>query len=248
MRADGRNFDEIRQLKIDPFYLPIISNSVLVECGNTRVVCCATEEKGVAPWLKGKGKGWVTAEYGMLPKSSPERIKRERNSVSGRTQEIQRLIGRSLRAVVNLQKLGEKTINIDCDVIQADGGTRTASVTGGFVALSILLNDMRIRGDINDNPINENVCAISVGKVAGNAMIDLNYAEDSTAGVDMNIVMTSSLKLVELQGTGEDGPFSREDVEIFLNLAEQVVPGIVEKQNQAVAAWIERKRKEYGSF
>lgn len=243
MRVDGRNLDEIRQLKIDPFYLPLISHSVLVECGNTRVICCATEEKGVAPWLKGKGKGWVTAEYGMLPKSSPERIKRERNNVSGRTQEIQRLIGRSLRAVVNLQKMGEKTIHIDCDVIQADGGTRTASVTGGFVALSLLLHDMRKRGDLNDNPINENVCAISVGKVGGDPMIDLNYSEDSTAGVDMNVVMTSSLKLVELQGTGEDGPFDRVDIDSFLNLVEKTVPLIVEKQNKAIADWIERKSK-----
>lgn len=248
MRVDGRSFDSIRDLRIDPFFLPLISHSVLVECGNTRVICCATEEKGVAPWLKGKGKGWVTAEYGMLPKSSPERIKRERNSVSGRTQEIQRLIGRSLRAVVDLQKLGEKTINIDCDVIQADGGTRTASVTGGFVALSLLINEMRMRGDLAANPIKENVCAISVGKVAGNAVIDLNYAEDSSAGVDMNVVMTSSLGLVELQGTGEDGPFSRDDVESFLNLVENVVPNIVEKQNQAITAWIERKKKDYGSF
>ncbi|MEI6080676.1 MAG: ribonuclease PH, partial [bacterium] len=153
MRHDGRQCDHIRTLTIDPFYLSTVPYSVLISMGDTRVLCCATLDRGVPSWLKGQGKGWVTAEYGMLPRSCNDRIQRERKSVSGRTQEIQRLIGRSLRASIDLVKLGEKQIMIDCDVIQADGGTRTASITGGFVALNILINDMLMRGDLKENPI-----------------------------------------------------------------------------------------------
>jgi ribonuclease PH len=240
MRHDGRKPDQIRQLTIDPFYLTTVPYSVLISTGDTRVLCCATLDRGVPQWLKGQGKGWVTAEYGMLPRSSNERIPRERKTVSGRTQEIQRLIGRSLRASVDLTKLGERQIMIDCDVIQADGGTRTASITGGFVALNILINDLVMRGEIKENPIIENVCAISGGIVEGVACLDLNYKEDAAAEVDMNMVITSSLKLVEVQGTGEGKTFTRDELDDILTLGENIVPRIVGAQNEAVAMWIDR--------
>jgi ribonuclease PH len=240
MRHDGRKPDQIRQLTIDPFYLSTVPYSVLISTGDTRVLCCATLDRGVPPWLKGQGKGWVTAEYGMLPRSSNERIPRERKTVSGRTQEIQRLIGRSLRASVDLVKLGERQIMIDCDVIQADGGTRTASITGGFVALNMLISDLVMRGDLKESPIIENVCAISAGIVEGVACLDLNYKEDASADVDMNMVVTSSLKLVEVQGTGEGKTFTRDELDDILTLGEKIVPHIVSAQNDAVAMWIDR--------
>ena len=246
MRYDGRSADQLRKLTIDPFYLSTIPYSVMICTGDTRVLCCATLDKGIPNWLKGQGKGWVTAEYGMLPKSSNERIQRERKTVSGRTQEIQRLIGRSLRAAIDLTKLGEKQIMIDCDVIQADGGTRTASITGGFVALNILINDMLMRGDLKENPIKENVCAISAGIVDNEAVLDLNYKEDAAAEVDMNMIMTSSLKLVEVQGTGEGKTFSRKELDHILDLGEKAVSQIVKAQNEAVALWVDtavRKQK-----
>ena len=244
MRHDGRASDQLRKLTIDPSYLSTIPYSVLISTGDTRVLCCATLDKGVPNWLKGQGKGWVTAEYGMLPKSSNERIQRERKTVSGRTQEIQRLIGRSLRASIDLTKLGEKQIMIDCDVIQADGGTRTASITGGFVALNILINDMLMRGDLKENPITENVCAISAGIVDNEAVLDLNYKEDAAAEVDMNMIMTSSLKLVEVQGTGEGKTFSRKELDHILDLGEKAVSQIVKAQNEAVALWIDTAVKK----
>ncbi|MBN1114415.1 MAG: ribonuclease PH [Oligoflexia bacterium] len=248
MRADGRTRDVTRDLRIDPFFLDKISHSVKVSMGSTVMVCCATLEKGVPNWIKGQGRGWVTAEYGMLPRSSNERIKRERSSLSGRTQEIQRLIGRSLRACVDLRKLGERQIIVDCDVIQADGGTRTLGITGGFVALSLLVNDMLLRRELYENPIMENVAAVSVGIVDGEYCVDLNYEEDSSAGVDMNVVLTSSLSLVEVQGTAEGQTFSRDELVKLLGFAENAVPQIFDCQNEAVSAWVDARRKEYGSF
>ncbi|MCX6112738.1 MAG: ribonuclease PH [Proteobacteria bacterium] len=244
MRNDDRMSNQIRKLTIDPFYLTTIPHSVLISTGNTRVLCCATLDKVFPSWLKGQSKGWITAEYGMLPKSSIERIQRERKTVSGRTQEIQRLIGRSLRASIDLTKLGEKQIMIDCDVIQADGGTRTASITGGFVALNILINDMLMKGDLKENPIIENVCAISAGIVDNEAVLDLNYKEDAAAEVDMNMVMTASLKLVEVQGTGEGKTFSRKELDNILDLGEKAIPQIVKAQNEAVALWVDAAVKE----
>lgn len=234
MRHDGRKLDQLRKFKIDTSYLTKTPYSVLISTGDTQVLCCATLDKGVPPWLKGQGKGWVTAEYGMLPKCSPERIQRERKSVSGRTQEIQRLIGRSLRACIDLVKLGERQIMIDCDVIQADGGTRTASINGGFVALSMLINDMIKKGDLATNPIKENVCALSVGVVKGEVCADLDYIEDSTAEVDMNLVMTSSGDLVEVQGTAEGGTFSKVELENMVALGMKSLPAIIKAQDEAI--------------
>ena len=234
MRHDGRNNNELREFKMEPGYLDNGTYSVLVCMGKTRVLCCATLDKGVPPWLKGQGKGWVTAEYGMLPKSSPERIQRERKSVSGRTQEIQRLIGRSIRACIDLQKLGEKQIMIDCDVIQADGGTRTASINGAFVALRMLVNEMMKKGDITVDPIKENVCALSVGIIKGEVCADLDYVEDSSAEVDMNLVMTSSGELIEVQGTAEGATFSKIELDNMIEMAINSIPKIVKLQNEAV--------------
>jgi len=234
MRHDARANSELRKLTMEPGHLDKIKHNVLVSMGKTRVLCCATLDKGVPPWLKGQGKGWVTAEYGMLPKSSPDRIQRERKSVSGRTQEIQRLIGRSLRACIDLTKLGEKQIMIDCDVIQADGGTRTASINGGFVALRMLINDMIKKGDLTSDPIKENVCAISVGVIKQEICADLDYIEDSSAEVDMNLVMTSGGNLVEVQGTAEGGTFSKAELDGMVELGIKSIPAIIKVQNEAV--------------
>jgi ribonuclease PH len=237
MRSGSRTNSELRKLTMDPFYLDLIPYSVLVSMGNTRVLCCATLDRGVPSWLKGQGKGWVTAEYGMLPRSSNERIQRERKSVSGRTQEIQRLIGRSLRAGVDLVKLGEKQIIVDCDVIQADGGTRTASINGAFVALRMLINDLIKKGDLKEDPIVENICAISAGIVNGTPYLDLDYIEDSSAHVDMNIIMTGSKKLVEVQGTAEGNTFLRKDLDALVDLAESSIQTITEVQNKTFMDW-----------
>ena len=234
MRHDKRSADQLRKFEIDTSYLTKTPYSVLISTGDTRVLCCATLDKGVPPWLKGQGKGWVTAEYGMLPKSSNERIQRERKSVSGRTQEIQRLIGRSLRACIDLKELGERQIMIDCDVIQADGGTRTASINGGFVALSLLIKDMIKKGELTSNPIKENVCAMSVGVIKGELCADLDYVEDSSAEVDMNIVMTSGGDLVEVQGTAEGGTFSRAELDGMVALGMKSMPAIIKAQDEAI--------------
>jgi ribonuclease PH len=234
MRHDGRSVDQLRKFEIDTSYLTKTPYSVLISTGDTRVLCCATLDKGVPPWLKGQGKGWVTAEYGMLPKSSTERIQRERKSVSGRTQEIQRLIGRSLRACIDLKGLGERQIMIDCDVIQADGGTRTASINGGFVALNLLIKDMIKKGELTSNPIKENVCAVSVGVIKGDVCVDLDYVEDSTAEVDMNLVMTSGGNLVEVQGTAEAGTFSRSELDGMVALGMRSMPSIIKAQDEAI--------------
>lgn len=220
-RVDGRATDELRPVVMDPAFVPNAEGSCLVAMGETHVICTATVEEGVPRWMKGRGTGWVTAEYSMLPRSSPQRIPREVNKgrVSGRTQEIQRLIGRSLRAVTDLTVIGEWSILIDCDVLRADGGTRTASITGGFVALSQALAWMRDTGKLKVDPLHTSVAAVSVGIVEGEPCLDLNYAEDSTADVDMNVVMTGDGRFVEVQGTAERGVFDRPALDGLVDLA-----------------------------
>jgi ribonuclease PH len=220
-RSNDRAYDELRPVKINRRYLKFSVGSVLIEMGNTKVICTATSEESVPAFLRGTGRGWVTAEYSMLPGSTQVRIPREasRGRIGGRTHEIQRLIGRSLRAVVDLERIGERTIYVDCDVIQADGGTRTASITGAFVALSDTLSALRDNGQIESIPVLDSVAAVSVGIVDGIALLDLTYEEDSKAEVDMNVVMTGSGSFVELQGTAESTPFSREELERLVLLA-----------------------------
>ncbi|MEJ5226551.1 ribonuclease PH [Thermodesulfovibrio sp.] len=223
MRPDGRKNDELRIIKIQKEFIKNADGSVLIEFGNTRVICTASIENKVPPFLKDQKKGWITAEYGMIPRSTPVRMLRESTAgrVGGRTHEIQRLIGRSLRAVVDLEKLGERTIWIDCDVIEADGGTRTASITGGYLALREAIKKAINAGMITENPIKDTIAAISVGIVSGEPRLDLCYAEDSQAEVDMNVVMTGSGKFIEIQGTAEIVPFSKESLQHLLNLAEK---------------------------
>ena len=212
--------------------------SVLIECGDTRVLCTASIEETLPPFLRGKGQGWVTAEYGMLPRSTNTRTQREaaRGKQSGRTQEIQRLIGRALRSVVDLRRLGERQILIDCDVIQADGGTRTASITGAFVALQDAVNKLTGNGLIASSPILDCVAAVSVGIYRGIPVLDLDYAEDSDCGTDMNVVMTGGGGLVEVQGTAEGEPFSRSQLDTMLELAGQGIRSLIEAQKSALAA------------
>src|SRR5574341_367884 len=211
-RPDGRRLDELRPVKITRHYLKYAEGSVLLELGDTRVVCSASGEERVPQWLRGAGRGWITAEYGMLPRATHDRTPREIGRPSGRTQEIQRLVGRSLRAAVDLDKLGERTIWIDCDVIQADGGTRTAAITGAFVALVDALHVLRKTGALGWWPLREVVAATSVGIVEGETVLDLNFQEASRARVDMNVVMTESGRLVEVQGTAEGLPFTRDEM------------------------------------
>ncbi|GAB6182423.1 ribonuclease PH [Thermodesulfovibrio hydrogeniphilus] len=229
MRVDGRKNDEIRPIKITKDFIKNADGSVLIELGNTRVICTASIENKVPPFLKDQKKGWVTAEYSMLPRSTPVRMLRESTAgrVGGRTHEIQRLIGRALRAVVDLEKIGEKTIWIDCDVIEADGGTRTASITGGFIALREAINKAMQAGMISENPIKDTLAAISVGIVSGEPRLDLCYAEDSQAEVDMNVVMTGSGKFIEIQGTAEIMPFSKENLLQLVSLAEKGIREIL---------------------
>lgn len=229
MRPDGRKNDEIRQLKITKDFVKNADGSVLIELGNTRVICTASIENKVPSFLKDQKKGWVTAEYGMLPRSTPVRMLRESTAgrVGGRTHEIQRLIGRSLRSVVDLEKLGERTIWIDCDVIEADGGTRTASITGGYLALKEAVKKAMNAGMFTENPIKDSIAAISVGIIMGEPRLDLCYAEDSQAEVDMNVVMTGSGKIVEIQGTAEIIPFSKESLLQLLSLAEKGIKEIL---------------------
>ncbi|MEE8574157.1 MAG: ribonuclease PH [Thermodesulfobacteriota bacterium] len=220
-RIDGREPSELRPVKITKDYLKFAEGSVLIEVGDTKVICTATCEERVPPFLKGKGSGWLTAEYSMLPRSSQNRIPREsaRGKVKGRTHEIQRLIGRSLRAVVDMAALGERTITVDCDVIQADGGTRTASITGAYVAVSDMFVSLRESGIIGVDPFTDSVAAVSVGILDCEAYLDLNYEEDSTADVDMNVVMTGSGKYIEIQGTAEAMPFSKDGLASLLDMA-----------------------------
>jgi ribonuclease PH len=237
-RADGRTADQLRPVVITRDYLLHPEGSVLVEFGHTKVICTATLEERVAPWLKGQGRGWVTAEYGMLPRSTNTRMNRENRGPSGRSQEIQRLVGRALRAVVDLPKMGERTVWMDCDVIQADGGTRTAAITGSYVALADAIT--KIPGAQPSVILRDCVAAISVGSVAGTPMLDLNYGEDSTADVDMNIVMTGAGEFVEVQGTAEHTPFDRRGLDALLALAESGIKRLIELQRRMIATRAER--------
>jgi ribonuclease PH len=232
MRADGRKADELRKLKVTRNYLKTAEGSVLIEFGDTRVLCTATVENSVPPFLKGKGTGWVTAEYAMLPRSSTQRISRERSKVGGRTHEIQRLIGRSLRSVVDMKALGERTVLIDCDVIQADGGTRTASITGAYIALVDGLRRAKKQGMITTIPVTDYLAAISVGIVGGKPMLDLCYTEDSAAEVDMNLVMTGKGGIVEVQGTAEGEPFSKAELTRLIALGEKGIKALIKKQEE----------------
>lgn len=219
-RNDGRNPQQLRPIKITKNYMKHAEGSCLIQSGETKVICTATVEEGVPPFLRGQGTGWVTAEYGMLPRSTNTRVAREKGA-SGRTQEIQRLIGRSLRSVVNMAKLGERTIKIDCDVIHADGGTRTASITGGFVALALAIQKLLKNKTLTEMPLTDYVAAVSVGVVDDTLMLDLNYLEDSNAQTDMNVVMLGKGEFVEIQGTAERKPFSKKDFDGLVALAEK---------------------------
>jgi ribonuclease PH len=214
---------------------PYAKGSVIVECGNTKVYVTVTVDDGVPPFLKGKGEGWLTAEYSMLPSATHSRNKRERNGASGRTQEIQRLIGRSLRSIIDLKKIGERTVQIDCDVMVADGGTRTTSISGAYVALAIAMKKLMADGAIKENPLNEQLAAISVGVTKeGKIIADLNYEEDSSCATDMNIVMTKSGKFVEVQGTAEGHPFSHEELMALLDCAKTCMETVFAKQIEAL--------------
>jgi ribonuclease PH len=237
-RPDGRAWDQLRPISVTRDFLTHPEGSVLVEFGATKVICTATLEDKVPSFLKGQGLGWVTAEYAMLPRSTNTRSPRENRGPSGRSQEIQRLVGRALRAVVERSKLGERTIWIDCDVIQADGGTRTAAITGGFVALADAV--ARIPGSQAPAAIRDCVAAISVGLVKGEPALDLNYVEDSTADVDMNVVMTGAGAFVEVQGTAEGMPFQRERLDQLLLVAESGIRRLISLQRRAIAARAER--------
>lgn len=237
MRADGRAVNELRPVSIETGYLKHPEGSVLITVGETKVICTASIEERVPPFMRGKGKGWVAAEYSMLPRATEQRNIREaaKGKVSGRTMEIQRLIGRALRSVVNLEKLGERTVWIDCDVIQADGGTRTASITGAFVAMTLALHKMVLNKKLTELPITDYLAATSVGMVEGmGEILDLNYIEDSAAEVDMNIVMTGDGRFVELQGTGEEATFSRQQLNRMLDLGEGGIMELMEIQKEAL--------------
>jgi ribonuclease PH len=236
MRADGRLDEQLRPTRITPNYLIHAEGSVLVESGKTKVICTASIEDRVPPFRRNSGKGWVTAEYGMLPRATTTRTQREASSgrVGGRTQEIQRLIGRSLRAVTRMEELGERTVTLDCDVIQADGGTRTASITGAFVALALAVNKMREQDMIRTMPIVDYVAATSVGIVGGMPMLDLAYIEDSKADVDMNVIKTGAGLYIELQGTAEAMPFGREALNRLLDLADTGIRQLIALQRGLV--------------
>ena len=242
MRADGRLLEQLRPTRLTPNYLIHAEGSVLVEAGQTKVICTASVEDRVPPFRRNTGKGWVTAEYGMLPRATNTRSQREstRGRVGGRTQEIQRLIGRSLRTVTRLEALGERTITLDCDVIQADGGTRTASITGAFVALVLALEKMRERELIRTMPIKDYVAATSVGIVEGEPMLDLAYSEDSKADVDMNIVKTGSGQYIELQGTAEAVPFGREGLNRLLDLGDTGIRQLIALQREFVGQILDK--------
>lgn len=233
-RIDTRALDQLRETKITPNYSPYAEGSAFIEVGNTKVLCNATVEERVPPFLRNKGVGWVTAEYAMLPRATNTRTNRETLRPSGRTQEIQRLIGRSLRAVVDTKLLGERQIIVDCDVLQADGGTRCASITGACVAMALAVKNLLIAGKIKRNPILSEVAAISVGIIEGTAILDLAYEEDSNAEVDMNIVCTGSGKFIEIQGTAEREPFTREQMNEMLELAEKGINQLFTLQRYAL--------------
>ncbi|HAX73267.1 MAG TPA: ribonuclease PH [Firmicutes bacterium] len=236
MRANGRLNTQLRNVEFIPNYIIHPHGSVLISMGNTKVICTATIEDKVPPFMRGEGKGWITAEYSMLPGATSTRNFREstRGKVSGRTMEIQRLIGRSLRAIVDLEKLGEKTVWIDCDVIQADGGTRTASITGAFLAMKLAFEHLVREGKLAQSPVTEHLAAVSVGILNGEVILDLNYEEDSSAEVDMNVVMTESGQFVEIQGTGEEATYSHTELLQMLEVAKQGIEQLIEAQKQMV--------------
>ncbi|MDT8859477.1 ribonuclease PH [Alkalihalobacillus sp. MEB130] len=243
MRVDGRAENQIREVSIETGYVKHPEGSVLISMGDTKVICTATVEERVPPFLRGQGKGWIAAEYAMLPRATETRNIREssKGKVSGRTMEIQRLIGRSLRSVIDLEKLGERTVWIDCDVIQADGGTRTASITGAFVALVLAIDKVMKKGKLKEWPIKDYLAAISVGvDQKKGELLDLCYVEDAAANVDMNVVMTGTFEFVELQGTGEEATFSRTQLNKLLDLAEQGIAELVKKQKEALGDISER--------
>ncbi|MDR3287923.1 MAG: ribonuclease PH [Peptococcaceae bacterium] len=235
-RLDGRANDQLRKVKMIRNFTKTPEGSVLIEVGDTRVLCTATVEEKVPPFQRGNGNGWVTAEYSMLPRATQVRTQREasKGRLSGRTMEIQRLIGRALRSVIDFKKLGERTIWLDCDVLQADGGTRTASITGAYVALADAVRYLLNAEKIKENPILEALAAVSIGKVGGEALLDLAYAEDSQAEVDMNIVMTESGRFVEIQGTAEKENFDRRELNEFLDLAEKGIKELIDEQKRAL--------------
>jgi ribonuclease PH len=236
-RSDGRAPDALRPVSIQPGFMPNAEGSVLISLGETRVICAASYEERVPPWLRGRGSGWVTAEYSMLPRATVERTQREasRGKIGGRTHEIQRLIGRALRATVDMAKLGERMITIDCDVIGADGGTRTASITGAWVALALALRKHFDENDPKTWPLTGQIAAVSVGIVNGTPVLDLPYVEDSGAEVDMNVAMTAAGGFVELQGTAEGRPFDRSQLDALLALAEGGIHRLFEAQRAALA-------------
>jgi ribonuclease PH len=237
-RTDGRAFDELRPVKITPGYLPYAEGSVLIEMGLTRVVCAASVDERVPQFLRNTGQGWITAEYSMLPRATQQRTPREvrRGAPSGRTHEIQRLIGRSLRVAADMRHLGERTITLDCDVIQADGGTRTAAITGAYVAFALAVNALLRTRKIQRNIITNEVAAISVGIVGNTPLLDLKYDEDSRAEVDMNVVCTGDGRFIELQGTAEREPFSREQMDSLMALATNGIRSLIALQREAIAS------------
>ncbi len=236
LREDGRKVNSLREIKITKDFNLYAEGSVLIEFGNTKVICTASVSDKVPPFMRGQGKGWLTAEYSMIPRATGERNQREsaKGKLSGRTMEIQRLIGRALRTAVDLDKLGERTITIDCDVIQADGGTRTASISGGFIALALAVKKLMKGRVLSVNPIVSNVAAISVGIVRGTPMLDLMYTEDSAAEVDMNVVMNGKGEFVEVQGTGEEATYTRKELNELIDLAEVGIKEIIRLQNEII--------------
>ena len=235
-RQNGRRSDDLRKLKITKNYIKYAEGSCLIELGDTKVITTATIENTVPPFLRGKGTGWITAEYGMIPRSCKTRVQREasKGKLGGRTMEIQRLIGRSMRSVTDMSKIGERTIWVDCDVIQADGGTRCASITGSFVSALLALERMRGEGLIREIPVSDYVAAVSVGMLGGKPILDLNYDEDSTAEVDMNIIMTGDGRFVEIQGTAEREPFKREDMNKLITLAKKGIDELIDEQKKVL--------------
>jgi ribonuclease PH len=242
MRSDGRQFRDLRPFAVTLHPNKHAEGSVLIEAGYTKVLCTASVEERVPPFLKGQGKGWVTAEYSMLPRATHTRNQREavKGKLTGRTMEIQRLIGRALRSVVNLQALGERTITLDCDVLQADGGTRTTSITGAYLALALAIHKLAGTASFDKYPLNDYLASVSVGIIQDQAALDLNYEEDSKAKVDMNVVMTGAGSFVEVQGTGEEAPYTRAELDHMLSLAEEGIQKLIQLQKDTLGAAGER--------
>lgn len=236
MRQDGRNYDQLRPISFIPDFISYPEGSVLVKWGHTHVLCNITIQEGVPNWMSGSGQGWMTAEYALLPRSTQTRTARETQGLKGRTQEIRRLIGRSLRMALDLSKIGERTILLDCDVLQADGGTRVASITGGYLALALALKPLIHSGELLAEALSAPVAAVSVGIVGGQPLLDLNYAEDRAADVDMNVAMTAAGKFIEIQGTAESEPFTGEALDQLLKLAKDGISQIIKLQSELIQA------------